>query len=528
MSRSVTTPVPLRARRQAPRWVHYGALVTAIALAAPALARPLPQASPRAGDARVDDARDPASAPWTLDAAAPGVALPALDGARTIATRELRGRTILLIACTPSSGASRATLAAAATAARRLADVEALTFLAVARELHPERARDLAAWLGVTFPVLWDPFVTVAPERLTLTALIDPAGVVRALDVDLADMDALRALVVRVGQAGAPAVTDAGNATGGEGAPGATAPGVAASEPYLSPALVAAHGAHPEGSVDAARAALSRVLWLRGDADPRAALCVAVAVLERRAAAADASPYDRLRAGLLRRFRSDLGLGEPGDLGAACEHWRAAATLHPAHAVLARPLQQFGPRLAKPEAFYAWLERARYELEERGEKLLPLRVALTEAEQVEPSTALPRLAETELAPDPEREVVADEANLCRVEGAAVPLAAPGEVATARVHLTLSPIATAQLDPDAPAPVAWIVVPQGWGIDRNHHSFALSPVDPARRSAALDFEVLAPAGVTQGAVRGYVLVHLFDREGRRVYVRRELHVPIALR
>jgi hypothetical protein len=469
---------------------------------------------------------------WKVGSALPELVLPTVDGDRTVALSELRGRPVIVLVVAPGSEASRQALADAARRARELAHeppgaAPQLEFVAIARELHSDRARLLAAWLGVTFPILWDPFVTVAPEVPYTTALVDAGGIVRALDVPLGESAMLRDFVAR---------TTAGARQSGQGGAAATAPAA-----FVAPALAAFDAPHAPGSQAAVRAALSRVLWPRGAAgapgtaeDRRAALEAAFTATELRAASADAAPLDHLRAGHVRWLRHTSSFPVPGDATVAVKHWLRAAAGPGSPETLSEPLRRLGPRLAKREPAYAWALRARYELEERAEVVPDLDPPLLGAEVLGPSPELPRLAESEPPPDPERQVTPDPAELLCCEGVAVPnvdLFAPGAdttVATARVLLVLAPGEGARFDFEAPAPRAWLVVPQGFGIDRNLHELALDSADAARGATSIDVELVAPAGVTRGALRGYVLAHVFDREGRRVHLRRDFHVPVPVR
>ncbi|MEZ6015743.1 MAG: hypothetical protein R3F49_11550 [Planctomycetota bacterium] len=496
-----------------------------------------PAAQPAGSQAQPAGSQAPTQ--WVVGAPAPEFVLPSIDGAATTRLSDLRGRAALVVLFTPASSASRVRLSLAAQRARELARAPAdapqpelggddapVAFLAVARELHAERARLLVDWLGVPFPVLWDPFLTVAPEAEHLTALVDAAGVVRALDPDLGDTEALRALLLA---ANAPA-RGAGANSDAEALP--------IGEAYLAPALALVRIRHPAGSESEARAALSAVLWARGGpAEGRAALDAAVAALARRAAAPDARPIDALRAGALFWLRRNTPFASAGDGPNALAHWLRAATASPDDPVLTGPLRRLGPRLSKSEAPYAWIDRAIDELAERGEARRPLRVALTEAEVAGPSTELPRLAEQELAPDPEREVDIDARGLLRVEAVAIPnialAAAPAHgaeeeptarIVTLRVHVTLAPGDGARFDSGAPAPIAWLVVPQGWGIDRNLYTFEAAAGALGGNARSIDFELLAPEGVARGNVRGYVIGHVLDRDGQAVRVRRDLNFP----
>jgi len=405
----------------------------------------------------------------------------------TGAPRELvGGGPVLLVLGAPHDDTLRAALAQVRRLGRELAEGEgpALRTVPVVRELHADRARLLLEWLVGAPDGFSDPFHTLAPGARATTALVDAAGLVVAVDVPLDDAAALRALLRK--PAPAPAAAPVSDLTA------------------------------------EARAAL-----LRADLDE------AVQALEARASAAAATPLDLARAGHARWLRHLARTG-PGDAVAAFGHWRAAALRAPDSAA-AEPARRFGPRLAKRAGGADWPLRARYELAERGVDVADLAPPPTAAELLGPSTELPRLAEREVAPDPAREVAADTDGLLRVETADMPNIdhfAPGaaaEVATARVFITVVPGEGVLFDPDAPAPVLWIVVPQGVGIDRNLYvPVARRPLALARTAYDVDFEVLAAPGMQSAVLRGYVLAHVLDRQGRRAHVRRDLRITCTLR
>lgn len=474
-------------------------------------------------------------ATFVVGAPAPEIALPVVAGARLSGLSELRGAPTVVFAVTPGDEASRARLKRAAELAwsRKVRDEAPLHFAAVVRERDASRAQGLGAWLEAKFPQFWDPFLTVAPEVDSFCVLIDAMGYVRATGLDLSDGEALLAAL-------------AAAAAAAEGA--APAP---VGEPYLAPALARVRIAHPPGSEAEARAALSNILWLSGDRSAAgSAFDGALAALDRRAAAPDARPIERWRAGTARWIRRGSPFAAPGDGEAAVAHWRAAVGACVEDAALTRPLRELGPRLAKREAAYAWLDAARAALAAQGSTLGAWRVPPSRAELVGPSPELPRLAEAELAPDPDNAVERDEGGVLVLDGVCVPnidlavssaadpnakAGGPRDVRTARVHLSVALAEGALFDPEAPAPRAWLVVPQGWGIDRNAYELPRSEADPTKGALHVDFELLAPlakdgaaAPTPTGAVRGYVLAHVFDREGRRRHLRKEVNLRVDLR
>src|SRR5207249_1815342 len=67
------------------------------------------------------------------------------------------------------------------------------------------------------------------------------------------------------------------------------------------------------------------------------------------------------------RKRYDSDFRQPGDFERAVEQWSAALGSDPNQHIWRRRIQQSGPRLDKPYAFYDWVTTARKEIAERGE-----------------------------------------------------------------------------------------------------------------------------------------------------------------
>jgi hypothetical protein len=484
-----------RALLCAPVWAFLGSIVGA---------------SPMPAVTHVPTVQEEAARPDARDAWAAGRTAPSIELRTTQRTtwrlEDERGRVVLLAAVTASNAASRATLGAlVARGAELRANGVDVAVVAIVREPQLDRVLRLAELEPTPPNLVWDPFLTVAAEATTLTAVIDPAGTVRALDVDLSNAGAVRAAC----------------RTATEGA-SSTATGTA---PFLSSTYVVGDRAHaaalgPDGDV---RTALSRLLWSPPEGvSARSLFAAAIEAVEARAAAPDARPIDHVRAGDLRWLRRGTASSAPGDGAAAVAHWLRAARSAPTDEVLTSRLRALGPRLAKREPMYAWAAEG----ESAGCHPLSL------AERLGPSTELPRLAGSEAQPDAERAVEPDREGLVVADAALVPnvdLLVPGAeraVVTARLHIVLVPAEGVRIDSLSEAPRAWLVVPQGFAVERNSHTFELDPSAPELRPSSIDLEVLVPPGVTRGTVRGYVLASVFDRAGRRRTIRHELNVPFS--
>jgi hypothetical protein len=80
----------------------------------------------------------------------------------------------------------------------------------------------------------------------------------------------------------------------------------------------------------------------------------------------------QFRLGVALRMRFDSSLGNPDDFQSAVNAWGRALDIDPNHYIYRRRIQQYGPRLIKPYPFYDWIQQARVDMAERGDKPLEL------------------------------------------------------------------------------------------------------------------------------------------------------------
>ena len=100
----------------------------------------------------------------------------------------------------------------------------------------------------------------------------------------------------------------------------------------------------------------------------------------------------------------------PGDFQAAVDAWGRALELDPNQYIWRRRIEQYGPRLSKPYAFYDWVAQARAEISGRGETPIPLAVEPYGSELAGPGRDVWPDGTGPAEPDPERSDPAGRTN----------------------------------------------------------------------------------------------------------------------
>ena len=339
-----------------------------------------------------------------------------------------------------------------------------LMLIGIVQEQHPDRTELFAQWKEFDFPILWDPFGYTGLEVVPLLSGIDEHGVVRIARPNPRKFDAFVSDFVE--RSFDPPAGDARAASGF----------------HVTEAMRLAAG---RGSAAAAQRAAARLL-LGGGSAPT--IDADVAALEAHAAATGA-PVDRFRAGVARRMRHDGPSARADDFQVAIDDWRAALAARPNQYIWRRRIQQWGPRLDKPYAFYDWVAGAEAAISARGETPIEVLIPLSGSEIADKSRAIPRPAEDADPPDPKGLVTRDAGKLVRVETAvALHTASVGpRIRTprgaSRVHVTLRPRAGAKWAPDADPAQLWIEAPGGLESDARSGDVPGRRFRPGGRGAA---------------------------------------------
>ena len=125
-------------------------------------------------------------------------------------------------------------------------------------------------------------------------------------------------------------------------------------------------------------------------------------------------PWFRL--GVAHRMRHESAGRRPGDFQAAIDAWGRALELDPNQYIWRRRIEQYGPRLTKPYAFYDWVVPAKAEISRRGETPVPLAVEPYGSELAGPVRDVVAEASVPLEPDPKGQIHRDVAAAHRGRG----------------------------------------------------------------------------------------------------------------
>jgi tetratricopeptide (TPR) repeat protein len=383
-----------------------------------------------------------------------------------------------------------------------------LVLLGVTQEQHADRCRLLAQWKGFGWPILRDSINVLELTGVPALVAIDEHGIVRSTRPALATFQAdfLEKTFA----------DDAKQKAGG----------------YITPSL-------KEGSPDwsllqrRARQEASPAAWRAlGDA---LALWGGDGRLEE---AMDAfgnavklDPKDGpalFRLGVCYRRRSETSQRRPGDFQAAIDFWGRALDLDPNQYIWRRRIQQYGPRLDKPYAFYDWVDEAEKDIRSRGEKLVPLAVRPGGAEIAQPLKALAAPRVETRAPDPDGKVLRDKDRLIGAEVTVAPARVrPGQAVRVHVVLRLDPKKQAHWNNEAEPLRLWVDPPEGWQVSERLLQAPAIRDAVSDEDRELDFDIKAPKEA-EGKVHlsAYALYHVCDDKGGRCQFLR-LDVPIEL-
>ena len=252
-----------------------------------------------------------------------------------------------------------------------------LTTLGIVQEQHPDRAALYMQWQKMDWPVLADPFNRLGVKVVAITMLVDESGIIRYKNPSPKDFVKF----------------------------------MASSYPKQTLKRI-------DDSFDGSLATLEAALK-KSPKDPMA--------------------YFRLGVALRQRF--DSIDRQKGDFGQAIVSWQKALELQPDQYIWRRRIQQYGPRLDKPYSFYDWVNEARKDLGERGEKPHPLTAEPRGSEFAYPEKKKDGggLSKQPKHPDPAGKVPSDTGVLLQSSAVVVP-STKGDGKAVRVHLRFHPTA----------------------------------------------------------------------------------------
>lgn len=377
-----------------------------------------------------------------------------------------------------------------------------LRVLQIIPEQHPERTRLFMQWKGMDAPTLADPLNLVGVRAVPHFVLVGPDGVVDAVSPS---PEEVRRLVT--GEAPDDGEPEGASDDGDEEDETLTVASRADVDPVVDFADTVVRWGSPS-TLERAIAAYQRALEERPD---------------------DGTLHFRL--GVARRLRHDSEARREADFREAATHWTRALELDPNQYVWRRRIQQYGPRLDKPYAFYDWVSKAREAIRDRGDEPVALDVEPGGAELADPVEELPTAAGAEGEPDAEGRIERDEAGYVTSESVVVPAEVDaGE--GGRIHVTFrpNPDEQAHWNNEAGGLVAWFDdPPEGWSLTPQRHRIDGPDRAESDEPRTVEVEVQPPEG-TRGTTElsGYALYYVCeDVDGTCVYRRQDVTVPVEV-
>lgn len=395
-------------------------------------------------------------------------------------------------------------------ATRELQAAGKIQLVGVIQEQHPERCRLFHEWKQMDWPVLVDSLGLLGVDAVPLTFLVDEHGVIRKTRAKAADLEAFLATDYP-----APAELPA---------------------PAAAADIAALASRASESTRAADSTALGDALFLTQDA---ARLDAAIDAYERARslanAAGDAVPEVDFRLGVALRRRYEGATARPDDFRAAVAAWGRALERRPGQYIWRRRIEQYGPRLEKPYAFYDWVPEARAAITARGGTPPPLAVEPGGAEFASPSKEFRVEAAERQEPDARDALPKDTKRLVVTASAIAPArVAPGK--TARVHVRLEPDRArhAHWNNEAGETVLWIRPPDGVEVDRPWRSVP-NPKEPeSTERRELEFELRLGETAVRAAKNGRVRVPAYvtyfvceGDEGVCFYYRQDLTIEVEV-
>jgi tetratricopeptide (TPR) repeat protein len=385
-----------------------------------------------------------------------------------------------------------------------------LVMLGVIQEQHADRCRLFAQWKGFDWPILQDAINLLGPKGVPIVVALDAAGVVRALNPQPDQFDDFLSSSDPV-----VAASDSKRPTRRE----------------LYEDTLATRPPSIGGTSNAASLCQygdGLILW-GTDKD----LDATVVAYE---SAAKLTPEHgptqfRLGSALRRRYESEYR--QANDFQRAVAHWSLALELQPNQYIWRRRIQQYGPRMIKPYAFYDWVSQAQRDIRGRGEQPIELTVELTRAERAYPAKQAEFAASQGKEPDPHGEVQRDEGGVVQASATLVPqTATPGS--TVRVYLELTPNAQRSVHwtNDAGPTTVWVVGDAGLSIEKPQiEASGKARAELSHETRAIEFEVKVPATAPrkETIIQAYALYYVCEGvKGQCVYRRQDVSIPVRLR
>ncbi len=378
----------------------------------------------------------------------------------------------------------------------------------IIQEQHPDRARLFMQWKQMGWPILVDSYDLLEAPHVPISLAIDESGVIRKV------LPAMR----EDGTVSVDFLEETFGPVRGQPSP-----------PTARPDVGALHArAQSEGTAEAWKAYGDAIAVWGG----AGRVDQAVDAYERVVRDQPQDGMAHFRLGVAHRMRYDSDGRRDGDFQKAVDEWSSALEVDPNQYIWRRRIQQYGPRLDKPDPFYDWVVAARLEIQARGEEPAPLTVEPRGSEFASPQRDFVVSLDAPPEPDPLGRVLRDEDQFIEVEAVAVP-ARVGPRDVTRLHFSFRPIqrTKAHWNNEAEEMIVWLDPPEGWEVETRMYSYPLPPEVVSLETRVIEAEIRAPEelGRRPISIPGYALYYVCeDVNGICMYRRQDLEVEVRPR
>jgi hypothetical protein len=350
--------------------------------------------------------------------------------------------------------------------------------VAIVEDQHPDRARLFLQWKQIGWPMLADSFDLLNLDTVPLTVAVDEYGIVRFTELPMAAAKTIGETFINQTYA----------------------------KPSSTPPI-------DRGRLEMLHTGTDAIQLYAEDV---------------RQHPSDGAAHFRL--GSAFRARYDSPSRVPDDFANAERHWARALDLDPNRYIWRRRVQQYGPRMAEPYAFFDWIRDARQVIAERGETPIPLAVEPGDSEFEKPDPGAATNAPSR-EPDPRGRIRRDRGEFIAVDTAAVP-AAPAAGETVRVHVTFRPnVSTkAHWNNSVDPLVYWMTPPAGVGVAARALVAPNAGTEVSQETRTVEYDVKLPTSAPHGRVTipGYALYYVCeDVNGVCMYRRHDITVTIPV-
>ncbi len=398
-------------------------------------------------------------------------------------------------------------------------DAGKLTVVGVVQEQHPGRARLYAQWREIGWPILVDSLNVLDLSLVPVPVALDASGIVRHVNIR-PNRFAMKFMEMDYPATPLPPdynLMQPQNA--GDLRDAAEQAASASAWRTLGDALFLAAGPAKGGG----NAAVSK-------------LSEAIEAYEKALAIDPADGRAHFRLGVALRRRSEMRGRRAGDAQAAVEQWGLALSNNPNQYIWRRRIQQYGPRLDKPYAFYTWVDEARREIIARGETPVALRIEPSGSEIAAPQRKHSKgegqtSAANQVVDASEERIGRDAQAFVKIEPVVTPARVkPGKRVRVRVVLRLNERSRPYWNNESKDVVVRVVLPKGFALGEGSLRYPNPSAAESQEDRAIEFELAVPEDAASGAVNipAYALYYVCENKGGKCrYLRGDFTVALTV-